>query len=128
MSIKPIKVIFLSLIALFTPIIIIFFLTKEKPYNYFDPKNPNNIYTITADDYYFYVGFDSNEIDNQKSIKSIISSAPVDLHQFLDKKVKLKGKFINTTVSQIIRPKNDYRPSNNKLQALEITDISLAEQ
>jgi hypothetical protein len=121
------KIIITIVISIIILPIIIFFLIEEKPHQYFDPQNSDNTYTITADNNYFYVGFDSNGLDNQKSIKSIISSAPVDLHQFLDKKVKIKGKFIHTTFGQVICPKNDCQPSNNRLQALEITDISLAE-
>ncbi len=121
------KIIITIVISIIILPIIIFFLIEEKPHQYFDPQNSNNIYTITADNNYFYVGFNSNGVDNQKSIKSIISSAPIDLHQFLGKKVKLNGKFINTTFNKVLCPKENCQNRSRPLQALEITDISLAE-
>lgn len=117
----------ITIIAIVTASVIIFFLIKEKPNQYFDPQNSNNTYIITADDNYFYVSFHSNGEDSQKSFKSIISSSPVELHQFLDKKVKLNGEFINTTFDQVLCPKENCKNRNLPLQALEITDISLAE-
>ena len=119
-------------IILLTTIIIFltttFFLIKDKPKYYFDPQDPNNIYTITADDNYFYVKFTPNNSDHQPTFISIIASSPIDLHQFVNKKVNLNGKFIFTTFNQVIRPKNDFQPSKNKLQALEINYISPIDQ
>ena len=124
---KPKKIVLFSLIALFILTIITFFHIREKPYKYFDPQNTNNTYTITADDNYFYVNYDSNKSDNQKEFTGIISSAAVDLHQFLNKKVKLNGKFINTTFDKVLCPKESCQHHNRPLQALEIISISLAE-
>lgn len=129
---KLIKIILISSATLLAIFLTIFFLIEDKPYEYFDPKNSDNIYTITADNNYFYINFDSNNSDNQKGFTGIIASSPTDLHQFLDKKVKINGKFIFTSPDKVLCPKeNCKRNSNlytqNRLQALEITDIYLAE-
>ena len=128
---KPIKIVLISLITIFLIFVIAFFLSEEKPHQYFDPQNPDNIYTITADDNYFYVGcrYSKNNTSNQKCFKGIIASSPIDLHQFTNKRVKLQGKFINTTFDKVLCPiDNCHRSSSrNGLQALEITSISLAE-
>lgn len=126
---KPIKIVLISLITIFLILVITFFLSEEKPHQYFDPKNPDNIYTITADNNYFYVGchYSKNNTNNQKGFKGIIASSPVDLHQFTNKRVKLQGKFINTAFDKILCPKENCQNRSQPLQALEITDISLAE-
>ena len=118
---KPIKIVLISLVTLFIILTVIFFLIKEKPHQYFDPKKSDNTYTIISDNNYFWVKINNTSV--------IISSAPTDLHQFLDKKVKLNGNFINTTFDKVLCPiDNCHRSSSrNGLQALEITDISLAE-
>lgn len=118
---KITKIVFLSLITLFIILVITFFLIKEKPHQYFDPKNPDNTYTVISDNNYFWIKINDTSV--------IISSAPTNLDQFLDKKVKLQGKFINTTSDKVLCPiDNCHRSSSrNGLQALEITDISLAE-
>lgn len=109
------------MIVIITLPVIIFFLIKEKPHQYFDPKNPDNTYTVISDNNYFWIKINDTSV--------IISSAPTNLDQFLDKKVKLQGKFINTTSDKVLCPiDNCHRSSSrNGLQALEITDISLAE-
>lgn len=118
---KLIKIILLSLAIIIILLATAFFLIEEKPHQYFDPKKSDNTYTIISDNNYFWVKINNTSV--------IISSAPTDLHQFLDKKVKLNGNFINTTSDKVLCPiDNCHRySSRNGLQALEITDISLAE-
>ena len=112
------KIIIAMIVIIILPIII-FFLIKEKPHQYFDPQNSDNTYNIIADNNYFWVKINNTSV--------IISSAPTDLHQFLNKKVKLNGKFINTTGDKVLCPKENCQNRSRPLQALEITDISLAE-
>lgn len=123
------KIIIAIILSIIILPIIIFFLIEEKPHQYFDPQNPDNIYTITSDDNYFYVGchYSKNNTNNRKGFKGIIASSPIDLHQFTDKRVKLQGKFINTTFDKVLCPKENCQNHSRPLQALEITDISLAE-
>lgn len=112
------KIIITMIVIIILPIII-FFLIEEKPHQYFDPQNPDNTYNIITDNNYFWVKINSTSV--------IVSSAPTDLHQFLNKKVKLNGKFINTTFNKVLCPKESCQNRNQPLQALEITDIYLAE-
>lgn len=116
---KPIKIVLISLITIFLILVIAFFLSEEKPHQYFDPKNPDNTYTLISDNNYFWIKINDTSV--------IVSSAPVDLHQFLDKKIKLNGNFINTTSDKVLCPKENCQNHSRPLQALEITDISLAE-
>jgi len=118
---KLLRTVLLSLAIITILLVTAFFLIEEKPHQYFDPKNPDNTYNIITDNNYFWVKINNTSV--------IISSAPTDLRQFLNKKVKLNGKFINTTFDKVLCPTNSCHRSSsrNRLQALEITDISLVE-